>query len=228
MPGMCMPVYFGFCWFGVWCVGHLEFVKRKREENMKAIALTTLAAAAGLATASPFLASGLTNTGVGTAGSATSSMTIDISGFNSWDLQGAVVNETLSMFVGNNAVITGIAWDVSLSTFNMSWASEAVMDFEGQIFLTVGASDDFPVTNANYNSGGVLDLTDAGVPNIVVGADGILDINFFEGFDDVAGEIDATYLAGSTITIVGQGIVPAPASLALIGLGGLAAGRRRR
>ncbi|CAN0594277.1 unnamed protein product, partial [Laminaria digitata] len=62
----------------------------------------------------------------------------------------------------------------------------------------------------------------------VVGADGILDINFFESFDDVAGEIDATYLAGSTITIVGQGIVPAPASLALIGLGGLAAGRRRR
>lgn len=195
---------------------------------MKTIALTTLAAAAGLATANPFLATGLTDYTVDTAGTATSSLTLDISGFNSWDLGGSPNNEILSVFIGNGAIITGISWDVNLSTFNGSWASEAVLGFEGQINLTPGVADGFPVTNVNYNSGGVVDISDAGLPNITVGADGVLDIEFSESFDDVAGEIDATWLAGSTVTIVGQNIVPAPASLALLGLGGLAAGRRRR
>lgn len=195
---------------------------------MKTIALTTLAAAAGLATANPFLATGLTDYTVDTAGTATSSLTLDISGFNSWDLGGSPNNEILSVFIGNGAIITGISWDVNLSTFNGSWASEAILGFEGQINLTPGVADDFPVTNVNYNSGGVIDISDAGLPNITVGADGVLDIEFSESFDDVAGEIDATWLAGSTVTIVGQNIVPAPASLALLGLGGLAAGRRRR
>ena len=196
---------------------------------MKAIALTALAAAAGLATASPFLATGLTDHTSDPAGTATSSMVLDVSGMNSWDGQGAAINEILSAFIGNGAIITGIAWDVTLTTFNGSWGSEAVFGFEGQINLTPGVADGFSVSNANYNSGGVIDLTDAGVTNITVGADGILDIELFESFDDVTGEIDGTWQAGSTITIVGQNIVPAPASLALLGLGGFAAaGRRRR
>lgn len=195
---------------------------------MKTIAMTTLAAAAGLATANPFLATGLTDYTVDTAGTATSSLTLDISGFNSWDLQGAAVNEFISVNVGAGAIITGLSWDVNLSTFNGSWASEAVFGIEGQINLTAGVGDDFAVTNQNYNSGGVVDISDAGLPNITVSADGILDIELFESFDDVAGEIDATWQPGSTITLVGQNIVPAPASLALLGLGGLAAGRRRR
>jgi len=195
---------------------------------MKTIALTTLAAAAGLATASPFMSTGLTDYTVDTAGTATSSLTLDISGFNSWDLQGAAVNETLSAFIGVGAMVTGISWDVNLSTFNGSWASEAILGFEGQINLTPGIGDDFQVTGANYNSGGVVDLSDAGVPNITVGPDGILDIEFFESFDDVAGEVDGTWLAGSSVTIVGQNIVPAPGALAVLGLGGLVAGRRRR
>lgn len=195
---------------------------------MKAIALTTLAAAAGLATASPFMSTGLTEYTVDNAGVATSSLTIDISGYSSWDLQDSPNNEILSMFIGNGAVITGIAWDVTLTTFNASWASESVLNFEDQIFLTPGVADGFQVSNANYNSGGVLDISDAGLPNITVGADGILDIEFLEGFDDVAGAIDGTWQAGSTITIVGQNIVPTPGSLAVLGLGGLVAGRRRR
>lgn len=195
---------------------------------MKTIALTTLAAAAGLATANPFLATGLTDYTVDTAGTATSSIVLDISGFNSWDSAGSANNEVLSVFVGNGAIITGLAWNVNLSTFNGSWGSEAVLGFEGQINLTPGVNDAFPVTGANYDSGGIVDISDAGLPNLTVSADGVLDIEFFESFDDVAGEIDGTWLANSTITLVGQNIVPAPASLALLGLGGLAAGRRRR
>ena len=195
---------------------------------MKAIALTAVAAAAGLATASPFMSTGLTEYTVDTAGTATSSMTIDISGIDSWDAQLAAGNTILDVFVSDAAVITGISWNVNLTTYNGSWASEAVLGFEGQINLTPGSADGFSVSNANYNSGGVVDISDAGLPNITVGADGLLTIEFFESFDDAAGAADATWLAGSSITIVGQNIVPAPASLALLGLGGIAAGRRRR
>ena len=227
MPGMCMPVYFGFCWFGVWCVGHLEFVKRKREENMKAIALTTIAAAAGLATASPFLASGLTNTGVGTAGTPTTTIVVDVSGINFNDAAGSALNETLSVALGLGAEVTGIGWDVTLTTIGGSWASEATIDFEGQVFLNVGAGDDFGVTGAAYSSGGILDLSDLAIPNITLGGDGALDMEFSEGFVDNGGTGDAFFGSGSTLTLAVRGI-PTPGSLAVIGLGGLVAGRRRR
>ena len=195
---------------------------------MKAIALTTLAAAAGLATANPFMATNLTDYSVDNAGVATSSMVIDISGIDSWDSQGAPGNTWLHVNVGAGAIITGIAWNVNLTTNSPSWASEAVLGFEGQINLTPGAGDSFSVSNMNYNSGGVIDISDAGLPNIAVSADGILDIEFFDSFDDFAGAADAHWLAGSSVTIVGQNIIPAPSALAMLGLGGLVAGRRRR
>jgi len=219
---------YGLSWHGVWCVGHLEFVKRKREEKMKAIALTTLAAAAGLATASPILATGLTDYTVGGAGTPTATITVDVSGVNFNDAQGSSLNETMSIFLGIGAEVTGIGWDVNLSTIGGSWASEAVIDFEGQIFLTVGAGDDFSVTGQNYNSGGIIDLSDdVSLPNITLGGDGALDLEFFEGFVDNGGTGDSFFGAGSTLTLQVRGI-PAPSSLAFLGLGGLAATRRRR
>lgn len=195
---------------------------------MKAIALTTLAAAAGLATANPFVATGLTDYTVDNAGVATSSMVIDISGYQSNDAYGSPLNQVLSVFLGVGAEITGISYDVTLTTTGASWASESKLDFEGQIWLTPGFSDSFSVSNMNYNSGGIVDMTDNGLPNIVLSGDGILDIEFFEGFTDNGGAGDGFWQAGSTVTVYGTGIVPTPGSLAVLGLGGLVAGRRRR
>ncbi len=194
---------------------------------MKAIALTALAAAAGLATASPVLTTSLTDYTVDNAGTATSSMTIDVSGMQFNDAAGSPLNEILSVFTGVGSIITGISWNVNLTSIGASWASEAVMLFEGQINLTV-SGDGAPVSNMNYDSMGIVDLTDAGVPNIVMSADGILDIEFLESFVDNAGTGDNFFEAGSSITIVGNNIVPTPGSLAVLGLGGLVAGRRRR
>ncbi|MFG0245026.1 MAG: PEP-CTERM sorting domain-containing protein [Phycisphaerales bacterium JB052] len=153
------------------------------------------------------------------AGSAAAAdLTIDVSGINSWGFQGDAQNETLSVALGAGAVITGIAWDVNLTTLGISWADENTMGFEGgALEVMPGAGDAFTVFNQNYSgsTGGV-----------ALSADGILDIEFYEvGFDDNAGAVDSYYEAGSTITI---SYVPAPSALAVLGLGGLVAGRRRR
>lgn len=195
---------------------------------MKAIALTTLAAAAGLATASPYLATGLTDYSVNNAGAATATITVDISGFQFNDALGSPLNQTLGVALALGAEVTGIGWDVNLSSIGASWASEAVLNFEDQIFLTLAVGDDAPVSNMNYSSGGLIDLSDdVSLPNITLGGDGVLDIEFFESFVDNAGTGDSILEAGSVIFLQVSG-VPAPGSLAILGLGGLVAGRRRR
>jgi len=195
---------------------------------MKVIALTALAAAAGLATANPIAIGQFAGNTVDTAGTPTSSIVIDISGYQSNDAQGSALNQILSVFIGVGAEVTGIAWDVNLTTIGGSWASESVLNFGGQVFLTPGSADGFGVTDMNYNSGGIVDLSDNGIPNTLPDAAGNLDIEFFESFVDNGGTGDGFWQAGSTVTLVGTNIVPAPGALAMLGLGGLVAGRRRR
>lgn len=167
----------------------------------KTIALVAVAALAGTAAAD--------------------SLTIDVSGINSWGFQGDAQNESLSVLLGAGATVTGISWDVNLTTIGLSWADENTMGFEGgALEVNPGAGDAFTVINANYagSAGGV-----------ALSADGVLDIEFYEvGFDDNAGAVDSYYEAGSSITITGTNFVPTPGSLAVLGLGGLVAGRRRR
>ena len=194
---------------------------------MKAIALTTLAAAAGLATAAPVLQTGLTNYSVDNAGAATATITVDVSGLTFNDAQGSALNSMLAVGLAIGAEVTGIGWDVTLTTFGASWGSEAVLNFEGQIFLTV-SGDGAPVSNQNYASGGIIDLSDdVSLPNITLGGDGVLNIEAFDSFVDNGGAGDAVFEQGSFLYLAVKG-VPTPGSLAILGLGGLVAGRRRR
>lgn len=193
------------------------------------IAITAIAALAGAATASPyFAANGQQGIGSSTAGAALATVTLDISGVNSWDLQLDADNEILMSLIGASAHIVGIGWDVNLASVGDSWLSEAVMNFEDALFLTVGNGDDF-AGSASYSSGGILDLFTAGTTplDFFLSADGILDIEFFESFDDIDGAIDATFGQGSTIQVQYE-VIPAPGAVAMLGLGGLVAGRRRR
>ena len=161
----------------------------------------------------------------------------DISGAESWDSYGAATNEVHAIDVadlvglpsGAAVTMNGIGWDVTIETIGASYLSEATMYFDDNIapdgiglFLTPGIADDFPGL-ATYTSGGIIDLSDAGIGNIAL-PDGLLRLEFHEGYDDAAGQVDANYLATSVLHL---DIVPEPASLSLIGLGTLALIRRR-
>ncbi len=164
----------------------------------KTIALAAVAALAGTAVAG-------------------NSITIDVSGVNSWGFQGDPQNEFLNVFVGAGASITNIAWDVNLTTLGISWADENTMTFNGAESVNVAAGDAFTVSNQNYAG--------SQASGLVLDASGMLSIEVHEvGFDDNPGDIDSFYNSG-TVTI---SYVPAPGALAVLGMGGLVAGRRRR
>jgi len=133
---------------------------------------------------------------------------------------------------GSAVSMTGIGWDVTIDTLapnNGSWMNEARLYFDDNIapdltglFLTPGSSA--PSVGAqNFSSGGVLDLTDNGIGNILL-PNGILRLELHEMFDDVADAVDALFSQGG-VTITAT---PAPGAFGLMGLGGLLMARRRR
>lgn len=156
------------------------------------------------------------------AGSAMAdSLVVDVSGIESWDLQGDANNTILNVLVGAGASITSISWNVTLTTIGVSWADENTMTFNGAQSINVGAGDAFSVTNAPYAGSTGSSLS--------IGGTGLLSIEFHEvGFDDNFNAVDSFFGQGSTLTLNGTGFVPTPGSLAVLGLGGLVAGRRRR
>jgi hypothetical protein len=143
-------------------------------------------------------------------------------------------NEVYTIDVGANASVIGIGWDVTLFADSPSWLGEMVVAFGStasyELFLTPAIGDDFPGT-ATYSSDGVVDLVGIGL-DFTVGADGLLQLEFFEDFDDFPEDWDGIWESGAlTIVTADTGVVPEPATWAMMiagfGLVGLAARRRR-
>lgn len=158
------------------------------------------------------------------------------------DLSGVTVDATsptvLSLTNANVGALTSIDFDISVDAgingSNASWGSEV---FIGLTHLPSG----FTFTA----DGNDIDLSDDGPNDLIFGWDNASGIFSFSGSVDATGLLangagdwtvtladqfddfgaDHVYLQGSTITV---NQVPAPAGLAILGLGGLAAARRRR
>lgn len=162
-------------------------------------------------------------------GTTNSTISVDLVNVESWDAEGDLDNMTMTVNIGAGNSLVSIGWNVTVETVGPSWLSEATMSFSNTtgpagLFLSVGSGNDAPGV-MNFDSGGLIDLTDNAIPNIVADADGLIHIEFFESYDDVDGAIDA-FLNGKLT--LGIDAIPAPGAAALFGLGGLAAARRRR
>lgn len=160
----------------------------------------------------------------------------DVTGIQSMEAEGDSLNEvhTLDLAAlaglpsGTAVTMTGIGWDASLTTVGNSWLSEASVYFDENLnpdqsglYLSIGYGDDF-TGSGSYASGGILDLSDNDIPDILL-PDGVLRLEFFEGYNDNVGSADATWDSG----VLSIQYTPEPGSIALLVLGGLALIRRR-
>ncbi len=139
-------------------------------------------------------------------------LSVDYSGVNSWDAQADPDNEIVSSVLGAGAIVTGVGWNMSITTVGASWLSEVVLNLSGDggdVFLTVGVGDDMP-GSASYASGGIVDFTDNGLGNSPAFPDGSYPVEVFESFDDVADAIDATYDPGSSLDVAYIAGAPVP------------------
>ncbi|MBI5708157.1 MAG: PEP-CTERM sorting domain-containing protein [Armatimonadetes bacterium] len=131
-----------------------------------------------------------------------------------------------------NFVLTGLGWDVTLTATAPSWLSELAAAFESSsqadgVYLRPGAGNNFGGTGS-YSSGGIVDLVGPGL-TVVLDADNILRLEFYESFNDFADAQDGFWHDGSRLDLqFNADLVPEPASMAVLGLGALALIRRRK
>ena len=151
-------------------------------------------------------------------GFAAADVTVDLAGMNSWDGYGSADNEGGA---GNGESLVGISWDnvVGDGLGGPSWGNEMSIAVAGYGFAF------FPGESSG-SAGGIW----GPASEAMIDLSG-LDLTFdgwelYEGYDDAAGAIDASYVSG-TVTFHTVP-VPAPGALALLGLAGLVARRRRK
>ncbi|MFH0946681.1 MAG: hypothetical protein V2A76_15915 [Planctomycetota bacterium] len=147
-------------------------------------------------------ATGINPIGIPLPPLAATSAIVPVAGVNSWDSQGDSDNEWLFDGTGGTGSnLTALSWDVTFMTLGASWMSESTIYFDGSdqdgsgVYLTPGVGFGSTGTGT-FSSGGVIDLTDAGVGDVPVLADGLIHMEFFESFDDVSNAIDGTFTAG--------------------------------
>jgi hypothetical protein len=144
---------------------------------------------------------------------------IDTAGILNYDERGAVSNVVLDFYVGSGASITSLKWDVNVTSYVGSYLSEMKVTFSDSlgkgVTFTPGNGDDFDGT-ANY--AGFQNLGELG-QIFAVGADGILRLEFHDGYKDLAFDEPEGIWNYGTLTF-GISPVPEPPVFAMA-LGGL-------
>lgn len=144
---------------------------------------------------------------------------VETTGILNYDERGAESNVILDFYVGSGSSITSLAWDVNVTSYVGSYLSEMKITFSDSlgngVTFTPGDGDDFDGT-ADY--AGFQDLGELGQV-FAVGADGILRLEFHDGFKDLAFDEPEGVWNYGTLTF-GIAPVPEPSALAMV-LGGL-------
>jgi hypothetical protein len=160
-------------------------------------------------------------------GFAAADVTIDLAGLESWDNYGSADNVT---GLGNGEMVYAVSWDNVVGNGDntgVSWGNEMNMIMEGADGgLNLGF---FPAEGSGTAGGiwgpassdGILDLGDNGIGDFTFES-----WELYESYDDSTGAADAHYESG-TVTLYTM-VVPAPGALALLGVAGIAARRRRK
>lgn len=192
---------------------------------MKTAMIAAVAGFAGIAAANPFLHQAGERIATQAPRGAAQTLTINLNNVESRDALRAPINIVQNFNLGANAQVIGIGWDLTIETVGASWRNEARVAFENTalttgVFLTPGT--DASPGIGSYSSGGIVNLVDLAL-DFAVGGDGLLRVEFWESFVDNPGSADA--ILNGTLTVQ---YIPTPGALAVLGLGGLVAGRRRR
>jgi hypothetical protein len=158
---------------------------------------------------------------------AAADVTIDLTGLESWDDLNSLNNV---MGYGNGEIVYAVSWDNVVGNGDntgYSWGNEMNMVMLGAggglnlaFFPNEGSASAGGIWGPS-SSGGVLDLGDNGLDDFVFET-----WELYEAYDDATDAADSHYDSG-TVTLYTMP-VPAPGALALLGVAGIAARRRRK
>lgn len=158
---------------------------------------------------------------------------IDLSGLQSWDIDGSILNESRSFQLaepgpikGFGYIILDIDYDITIQTMGSSRLSELVIRFGNSDGTFHGNWPDTFQPGFGANFSGTQRFTGSFQTDIHLNEDGLFVVELFEAFNDLPGA-DAVLLDGSTMSL---GVfIPAPGGATLLAMSaGMLGARRRR
>jgi len=156
---------------------------------------------------------------------------IDISGLQSWGLDGDPDNETGIYFPGEldpelGYIILSIDYDITIQTFGQSWLDDVNIRFGNSDGTFDGNWPDTFIPGLGNSLSGTQRFVGSFSTDIHLNEDAEFHVTLFEDFDDNFFSPDAVLLPGSTMSL-GR-FVPSPGTANLLLFGALITGTRRR